>query len=312
MISALPIAVFILFLLAISLLKKEKRGITLDSEDKALQYVTLLFGVPLGFLGVAATINPQFFAPFSDLINWALIILMIGVVLLYIRFRGKPTIGNPAFWNTIALYDTNDISKDDYYKFNPKYLANKRTHQIFLTPLDFIDKYIRTQEITNYKTFATNAKLKSELKERGYSFIPKEAKMSDLDVYQCPNGRLLGFENNIIPSMFPTLEKAKQNSAFKDYTVILLYPWRQRTKSSEMGNYPPSNRILIDNRTKIATIPPEDDLWLINDYLNATKRRKHFPYEKVKWWCSIEHYKFILKRCDIYEILDSVENKEKK
>ena len=269
----------------------------MDREDRILTYVGLIIAIILGFLGVIFTINPSFLEPYAQTVVWILFISMfgtiVGIVVLFIKTREKPNVENSALRNVSIYYTSDNFHDGKYYLYNPKYIANTRTKQIYLMSNDFIERHVQTQQITSWKAYSSEKKLKAELLSQDFNFNPTEATYRDLGIYCCPSGALLIVENVINSSTLAKLKVAKENRKLEDYELIFLFPWRQFSKKSELKNFPPSKRLLLNHDTGIARPPPEGDLWLYNDHIfKFNVHSKHFPLEKLSWWCFFHGFPF--------------------
>ena len=287
----------------------------MDREDRVLTYVGLIIAIILGFLGVIFTINPSFLEPYTQTIVWILFISMfltiVAIIGLFIKNRETPITDDSIFRHVAIYYTHADFQDDQYYLYNPKYIANRKTSKVYFMPNDYIVRFVRTKQITSHKAYSSEKTLKADLLERGYTFIPSEATFRKLDIFSCISGRLIPFENVVDDSILAMLKEAKEKGNLSEYELIFIFPWHQRTKTAESKNFPPSKRLLLNNQTKIARPPPQGDLWLYIDHiLNFEVRRKHFPYEKLKWWPFFEHYKFVGKRYDVSELVNKCTNSE--
>jgi hypothetical protein len=282
----------------------------MDGEERRLTYMSLIIAVVLGFLGVTFTVAPSFFQPYSGIIVIGLFVAMfaivIGIMIYYVRNKEKP-IESCVFRNA-TLYFDHDIVGSPYFLNNPKYIGNWRTRRVYFVSQDFLTKYVRPPQITSYRPYTSERKLKAELLERGYIFVQKEANLSDLDIIESPSGKLLSYDNDftMMPQIWTRLEQAKEKGLLRDYCLVFLYPWYQRSTKSENKHFPPSKRLLVNTKTHIARPPLEGDLWLMGSILKKSIEVKRFPFEKVSWWCNRKKLKFLGEdtRYDVYELLE--------
>jgi Na+/proline symporter len=99
-----PLAVFILLLIAILLLKKRRKGMPLEREDRILAYVGLISAIILGFLQAIFQVNPSILGPYTQTFAWILfisiIVIIAGIIALYFKNKG---------------ITAKDVEKTDYY-----------------------------------------------------------------------------------------------------------------------------------------------------------------------------------------------------
>ena len=98
------LAVFILLLIAILLLKKRRKGIPLEREDRILTYVGLISTIILGFLQAIFQVNPSILGPYTQTFSWILFLSMFviiaGIIALYFKNKG---------------ITAKDVEKTDFY-----------------------------------------------------------------------------------------------------------------------------------------------------------------------------------------------------
>jgi hypothetical protein len=233
----IPIGVVFIFIFwTIFLFRKSRRGESLNREERILAYTSLIiFGIIDSF-GLVLTffewnnITPAILQPYANFIIIFLILGsmgIVGILWLLLKTRKKSIINSSIFMDVKIFYDYNKFKSDAYYSVDPKYIANKRTGKVYLIPNDFIEKYVRTQAITSREAYSSDEKLRADLLSKGYSFIPREAKLRYLDIYCSPSGRLRVIQN-IDASTLAKLKEKKEQGKFKDYQLVFIYPWWHR------------------------------------------------------------------------------------
>ena len=287
MIHLVAINIFIL-LFIILFWGKVRKGISLDKEERVIEWLGIFFIALSVFFQILTWLNitPSFLTIYFLPIT--IILIIIGVILISLVFisRRQRKVENidPRFHSIVIYYSDEKDSPDSKEPHIPYFVANYFVSRAYWVPNN-LNVYVR-QHYFQHFSFKNKKAIMALLKKQKIEIhdeLPKSD--ADMGLRFRSDGNLYGYYN--VDATL--LNKFKENrNKFSDFKIAFLYPWLRKPV------YPPNRRVLIKISTnEIFESPttPIYDLDLVENSVLDSQNYTRFPYEPYWLWSWRNHFK---------------------